>query len=162
MLTTATIKSASESSRYFASRAVQYYSDPEGGSKWVGNLCSTLGVSGVVQEDVLDQYLHGILPDGRQMGRKEGDTIKHRPGYELCFSAPKSVSILALIGDDKRLVDATWEAAESVLSLVEEWYTATRVTKKGETAFIKTREMAAACFMHESSRENDPNMHIHA
>ncbi len=31
---------------------------------------------------------------------------KHRPGYDLTFSAPKSVSVMAMLGGDKRLIDA--------------------------------------------------------
>lgn len=38
-----------------------------------------------------------------QLGRKEGDEIKHHPGQELILSAPKSVSIMTLVAGDERI-----------------------------------------------------------
>jgi conjugative relaxase-like TrwC/TraI family protein len=44
---------------------------------------------------------------------------KHRPGYDLTFSAPKSVSMLAMLGGDKRLIDAHNRAVTVALNQVE-------------------------------------------
>ncbi|STK05828.1 conjugal transfer nickase/helicase TraI [Escherichia coli] len=41
---------------------------------------------------------------------------KHRPGYDLTFSAPKSVSMMAMLGGDKRLIDAHNQAVDFAVS----------------------------------------------
>ncbi|STK43685.1 conjugal transfer nickase/helicase TraI [Escherichia coli] len=44
---------------------------------------------------------------------------KHRPGYDLTFSAPKSVSMMAMLGGDKRLIDAHNQAVDFAVRQVE-------------------------------------------
>ena len=162
MITTNPISSAGGAAKYFAESLSDYYLEPEGESKWLGSLAPTLGVSGDVTEADLSRVLNGQLPDGRQMGRKTEEGMKHRPGYELCFSVPKSVSIMALVGRDDRLKRLTWEATENVLSFIESHYLATRVSEDGETHFQQTDNGAFASFMHTTSRELEPQLHIHA
>ena len=68
-----------------------------------------LGLSGSVDPDVFSDTLEGAVPDGsgRRLGRRLGDgTIRHRPGRDITFSAPKSVSLVGLIGGDSRIVAA--------------------------------------------------------
>jgi conjugative relaxase-like TrwC/TraI family protein len=57
---------------------------------------------------------------------------KHRPGYDLTFSAPKSVSMLAMLGGDKRLIDAHNRAVTVALRQVES-LAATRVMTDGKS-----------------------------
>lgn len=52
------------------------------------------------------ELLKGKLPDGSDLTRIQDGANKHRPGYDLTFSAPKSVSVMAMLGGDKRLIDA--------------------------------------------------------
>ena len=66
--------------------------------------------------------LEGEVPDssGRRLGRKGKDgEIHHRPGRDLTFSAPKSVSLTALIGGDARIVDAHDRAVARALDWFE-------------------------------------------
>lgn len=109
--TIATLKSASASAKYYAG----YYEQGEY-SQWFGKGAERLGLTGEVKKDDFGAVLKGDLPDGIKLGRyvmkkdengkpiinpKTGETEKewvHRPGYDLPFGAPKSVSILALVG----------------------------------------------------------------
>ncbi|MGR4551004.1 relaxase domain-containing protein [Escherichia coli] len=42
--------------------------------------------------------MEGRLPDGADLSRMQDGSNKHRPGYDLTFSAPKSVSMMAMLG----------------------------------------------------------------
>ena len=62
------------------------------------------------------------MPDGSdtRLGRKARDgEIVHRPGRNLTFSAPKSVSLIGLVGGDARIVDVHDRAVKATLAWVE-------------------------------------------
>ena len=64
--------------------------------------------------------LEGEVPDGsgHRLGRRGKDGgIHHRPGRDLTLSAPKSVSLLALVGGDARIVQAHDRAVARTLIL---------------------------------------------
>lgn len=162
MLSVEPIRSAGGAAHYFAEKAVAYYANDTGESRWLGQLTASLELSGAVEKAPLSRILAGQLPNGEQLGRTMADGAKkHRPGYELCFSVPKSVSIMAEIGGDERLLAATWQAVERVMDFIERQYISARVTTDGDTQFVATGQLAAAAFMHHASRENDPQVHIH-
>ncbi|MFW8253937.1 relaxase domain-containing protein, partial [Klebsiella pneumoniae] len=64
------------------------------------------GREGKVDKQVFTELLLGKLPDGSDLTRIQDGANRHRPGYDLTFSAPKSVSVMAMLGGDKRLIDA--------------------------------------------------------
>ncbi len=76
------------------------------GERWAGRGAEQLGLQGSVDKDVFTRLLEGKLPDGADLSRMQDGSNKHRPGYDLTFSAPKSVSVMAMLGGDKRLIDA--------------------------------------------------------
>jgi len=95
----------------------------------------------------------------------EGNTVKvlhHRPGWDLTFSAPKGVSIMAEIGGDKRLFQAHNQAVQKALTYLEKEGLATRVNKDGQVTLEHTGKMVAALFRHDTSRELDPQLHTHS
>lgn len=57
-----------------------------------------LGLQGCVDKDVFTRLLEGWLPDGADLSRMQDGRNRHRPGYDLTFSAPKSVSMMAMLG----------------------------------------------------------------
>ncbi len=120
----------------------------------------------------LENVLEGrISEDGKQiqLGRKEGEAIKHHPGQELILSAPKSVSIMALVAGDKRIVDAHEEAVTNVVDYIERNMVYTRVQEKGNMLSVKTDNMVVAKFTHITARPTkndemhipDPQLHTH-
>ena len=91
------IVSSKNSAKYYTSEENYYLSeaDAKNTSFWWGEGAKKLGLDGKVTEVDLDKMLNGELSNGRVVGfQKNGERI-HRPGYNLCFTAPKSVSILA-------------------------------------------------------------------
>lgn len=85
---------------------------------------------------------------------------KHRPGYDLTFSAPKSVSMMAMLGGDKRLIDAHNQAVDFAVRQVEA-LASTRVMTDGQSETVLTGNLVMALFNHDTSRDQDPQLHTH-
>jgi conjugative relaxase-like TrwC/TraI family protein len=66
-----------------------------GPSRWDGSGATELGLTGAVDQGQFERLLNGELPNGVVL--KRGQQGKHQPGWDLTFSAPKSVSLLALV-----------------------------------------------------------------
>ena len=61
-----------------------------------------MGLSGEVEPEAFQKALEGHVPGGRQLGKKARDgSMHHRPGIDVTLSAPKSVSLAALVGGDR-------------------------------------------------------------
>ena len=107
------------------------------------------------------------MPDGSgtELGKrgKEGE-ITHRPGRDLTFSAPKSVSIAALVGSDERIVGAHNRAVQATLAWVEKNAVQTRMQhpETGRMVRAGDQKMVAATFRHDTSRNLDPQLHTHS
>ena len=136
-------------------------------SAWAGKGAEALGLRGPVEPDVFGDVLEGIVPDGsgRRLGRREKDgTVTHRPGRDLTFSAPKSVSLVAMIGGDAAVAAAHGAAVKRTLAWLEATTIQTRM-KDPETGLLVHaggQKMVAATFRHEVSRNLDPQLHTHA
>ena len=168
MLSTKPIQSAGSASKYYTQSdkfySKYYFEDSEMAktlSQWEGTGAKLMGLSGEVEPAVFEKLLHGQLPNGQQLGRKIGDKIAHRPGYDLTFSAPKSVSIMALVGGDERLIKAHQQAVTNTLKFVETFAAEARVKKGDEMQFVKTGNLTFATFLQFISRANDPQIHTH-
>lgn len=131
-------------------------------SRWSGKAAARLGLSGPVEAAAFHHLCHGKTPDGSStvIYGKKGETIK-RAGTDVCFSAPKSVSLLALVAGDERLLDAHREAVSLALSILEERYASTRVGGSQTRTIDHTGNLLMAQFDHDSSREKDPQLHTH-
>ncbi|WP_309729929.1 MobF family relaxase, partial [Chamaesiphon sp. OTE_75_metabat_556] len=155
-----------------ASTAVQYFTDDyeRGQTRWFGKGASALGLKGEIdcagrrlhQRESFEHICYGRSPDGTKYLGTKGDPDKRRAGTDFTFSAPKSVSLTALVGGDTRLENAHWLAVEKTLALIEERYAQTRITKDKKVAEVKTGNLVVAQFAHIESRELDPHLHTHA
>lgn len=99
--------------------------------------------------------------DGQQLGVMKEGALKHKCGWDLTFSAPKSVSLLALVGNDKRLLKAVKEASDETIKYIEKNYAVTRQMKDGRLVKSNEHNVVCASFVHTTSRELDPNAHVH-
>ncbi|HBR2254923.1 TPA: conjugative relaxase, partial [Klebsiella pneumoniae] len=129
--------------------------------RWQGKGAELLGLEGKVDKQVFTELLQGKLPDGSDLTRIQDGVNKHRPGYDLTFSAPKSVSMLAMLGGDKRLIDAHNRAVTVALNQVES-LASTRVKKDGVSETVLTGNLIIARFNHDTSRAQDPQIHTHS
>ena len=163
------ISSAVQGVSYFERDGYYTKGDPEhlNASAWAGKGAEALGLRGTVDPDVFREVLEGAVPDGsgRRLGRQEKDgAITHRPGRDLTFSAPKSVSLAALLGNDAAVAAAHDEAVRRTLAWLEATTVQTRM-KDADTGLLVHaggQKMVAATFRHEVSRNLDPQLHTHA
>ena len=136
-------------------------------SGWAGRGAEELGLKGPVDPDTFRAVLEGKVPDGSgtELGRrgKDGD-ILHRPGRDLTLSAPKSVSLAALVGGDTRVVDAHDRAVARTLAWFEKNVAETRMKDPDTGRMVRTggQKTVIATFRHDTSRNLDPALHTHA
>jgi conjugative relaxase-like TrwC/TraI family protein len=145
--------------RYYA--VGDYYT--KGGeepSQWGGAIASDLGLEGKVDPEIFRTLLTGKL-EGQQLGRhRTGGTIEHHPGWDFAVNAPKSVSIMALVGKDERVLASHERAVDVALSYLEE-HAALRRRVDGEVRHETTGRLLFARFTEHASRELDPHLHTH-
>lgn len=140
--------------------ATGYYSEKGGApSQWIAG--AEFGLSGKPDADKVESLLSGIAPDGTDLSGRGNQKEKHRMGYDLTFSAPKSVSILMV--DDDRIMNAHDKAVEKAIDRVKSLAYA-RIGKGGaETEY--TQNILAAGYRHEDGRvvdgKADPHLHTH-
>ena len=144
MISLAAVGSAGDAASYYARDNYYTAEQAEGSSAWAGQGAAELGLSGPVDAVAFEQVLTGELPNGSVLDAKRGD---HRPGWDLTMSASKSVSVLALVGGDQRLVDAFRQASKATLAWVERNLAEGRVTKNGQQAPERTGNLVAAAFL---------------
>ncbi|ENU0348760.1 conjugative transfer relaxase/helicase TraI [Escherichia coli] len=138
-----------------------YYASGSLDSRWMGEGAEKLGLKGEVASADMDAVRQGKLPDGSDLSRMVNGVNKHRSGYDLTFSAPKSVSVMALVGEDRRFIEAHNRAVTVVMQEVEKLVSA-RITEEGKTETVLTGNMVAALYNHDTSRDLDPQLHTHA
>ena len=169
MLSIGALASASQGASYYERDGYYAKDDPEHreASAWAGKGAEELGLKGPVDPDTFRAVLEGRVPDGsgRQLGKRGKDgEILHRPGRDLTFSAPKSVSIAALVGGDDRIVEAHDRAVAATLAWVERNAAETRMKNPdtGKMGRVGNQKIVAATFRHDTSRNLDPQLHTHA
>ncbi|MBJ9048934.1 conjugative transfer relaxase/helicase TraI [Citrobacter braakii] len=138
-----------------------YYASGSLESRWMGEGAEKLGLKGEVASADMDAVRQGKLPDGSDLSRMVNGVNKHRSGYDLTFSAPKSVSVMALVGEDRRFIEAHNRAVAVVMQEVEKLVSA-RITEDGKTETVLTGNMVTALYNHDTSRDLDPQLHTHA
>ena len=181
MLTISKALNASQAGTYhtkdFVSETQSYYAKDDALlGEWQGELANRLGLSGAVSKSDFMALANGQNPQtGEQMVRHriaseqtnpDGSitkTVEHRAGWDATFSAPKSVSLTALVGGDERVRLAHREAVTAALSELER-YTQARIG--GNNPAERTGRLVAAKFEHDTARPVNgyaaPQLHTHA
>jgi conjugative relaxase-like TrwC/TraI family protein len=181
MLTISKPLSASQARTYhareFAAQEQNYWSrDQQGHSEWQGRLAEQWGLHGAVGSEHFARLSEGQHPETEaQLVRhqtaktyegkfgKEITSVEHRAGWDATFSAPKSVSLTALVGGDDRVREAHRESVRVALTELER-YTQARIgnVHAPET----TGKFIAATFEHDTARPVEgyaaPQLHTHA
>jgi conjugative relaxase-like TrwC/TraI family protein len=115
MLSTSNL-SAAQAETYYTKE--DYYSSEEKAhpTKWVGK-GAALGAFWAVSQQDFSRLLSGKAPDGQSLSGKVVDPEKRRAATDFTFSAPKSVSIAALVQQDERVLEAHHQAVSKALSV---------------------------------------------
>ena len=160
----------------FANSEQNYYSESRRvAGEWHGRLAAEWGLTGTVSSEQFYRLAEGQHPvTGQQLVQhraaseyqdQHGRTItsaEHRAGWDATFSAPKSVSITALVGADEKVREAHRESVQVALNELERYIQA-RIG--GNHPAETTGAMVAAKFEHESARPvngySAPQLHTH-
>lgn len=149
--------------RSVAQGAEDYYLfSGEAPGRWLGGGCGGLGLAGRVKAEHFTSVLDGCDPQTGESLGKRWATSK-LPGFDLTFSAPKSVSVLWALGDDllrEQMRDAHDRAVDAALGYLERTASHARRGHAGSEQ-IGTGGFVAAAFRHRTSRAGDPNLHTH-
>jgi conjugative relaxase-like TrwC/TraI family protein len=132
---------------------------------WHGQGAADLGLSGVVEGEALTRLFEGYHPteDRSLIQQQRYKNREHQPGWDLTFSAPKSVSVLWSQADAvtrKTLQQSHFAAVKAALDYLED---EVAVTRKGKGGAEKVQaRLVIATFEHHTSRAQDPQLHTHA
>lgn len=166
MISMHNVGSAGQALQYFS--ADNYYTQDEGleKSEWFGKGAEMLGLSGQIDKQAFFETLNGKI-DGQELGKtvinEKGEKERdHRPGTDMTFSAPKSVSLLAEVGGNRDVREAHEHAVKAALTYMESELTYTRQMKDGQLESVKTGNLVVGMFRHNTSRDLDPQTHTHA
>ena len=155
------IAPAAKSTKYYGADNY-YFNDGRANTRWFGKGAEALGLKGEVENAEYEALYKGHLPGGIKLGRMKDGEWKHYPGWDLTFAAPKSVSIMAEVFGDRRLIDAHDRAVDKALSWIEANYAVTRIRRDNKVHHVPTGNFAAAVYRHDISRAGQPHLHSHA
>lgn len=158
VVSVSSVGSASGAAAYYAKD--NYYTADQSAehSEWGGKGAERLGLEGHVDAESFEKVLAGKLPNGVVISGGAGE---HVAGMDLTFSAPKSVSLVALIGKDERVVAAHIQAVRTTLAWAEKNIAYARQGANGRET-LATGNLVYALFPHDVSRAHDPQLHVHA
>jgi conjugative relaxase-like TrwC/TraI family protein len=181
MLTISKPLSAGQAQSYhqkeFIAKEQNYWSQRgEIAGEWQGRLGAQFGLAGAVSSEDFSRLSQGQHPQtGEQLVKQRASyeytdadgksvkTMEHRAGWDATFSAPKSVSLTALVGGDDRVREAHRESVRTALESLEH-YTLARMG--GNNPPQATAKFVAAKFEHDTARPVDgyaaPQLHTHA
>ena len=181
MLTISKAISSAQAQTYhkleYTSHAQSYYKQEDTvKGEWQGKLAASLGLSGEVAPLEFSRLTEGMHPqteaqmvrhrEGQEYTNADGSVTKpveHRAGWDATFSAPKSVSLTALVGGDERVTEAHRAAVMTALDELEK-YTHARIG--GNNPSEVTGRFIAAKFEHDTARPVNgyaaPQLHTHA
>ena len=125
MLSIGVVRSSMAAASYFA-KDNYYTQHEEGPSHWFGAGAEKLGLTGEVEAGRFKELLEGRIDAETRLGRIRDGEHQHLHGWDLTFSAPKSVSLAALVGGDERLVAAHDAAVREALGWLQENALSTR------------------------------------
>jgi len=156
-----------EAGRYYTDAVARgredyYQGSGEAPGAWAGAGSRLLALEGRVDDEAFAALLGGRAPGGAHLREAQG---KHDvAGFDLTFSAPKSVSVLFGVAEERvsaAVREAHDQAVEQALGYLEREATFTR-RGKGGRRFERGEGLVAALFRHRTSRAGDPQLHTHA
>jgi conjugative relaxase-like TrwC/TraI family protein len=131
--------------------------------EWIGEGAKALGLAGAVTDEPFEALRENRHPrTGEPLTAR--DHANRVAFFDVQLSAPKDVSVLAMVGGDERVREAFHESVKVALAEMER-FAAVR-ERRGEAAGTEqirlTGNYVGAMFMHDTSRDLDPQLHAHA
>jgi conjugative relaxase-like TrwC/TraI family protein len=137
--------------------------------EWFGEAAKALGLKGAVTETEFFAHCENEHPQTGDCLTQRKNSVRQENGatksnrrvfYDFTISPPKSVSVVALVGGDERIIDAH-EHAVRVAMVEFETFAAARIRKHKSRDCRLSKNIVAALFSHDTSRALDPHLHTH-
>ncbi len=147
--------------------------EAQSAARWYGAGVTRAGLAGAIDAAEFRDVLDGKIA-GQQVGRAGEREVtlangelrripNHTPGWDVTMSAPKSISVAALVHGDRRLIAVHDAAVDAALSAAERHAVVTRQrAADGSYVWRRTEGLVAGVVRHASSRDLDPQLHSHA
>ena len=171
MLSISAAKTAGGATSYFSDHLTtenaanpheDYYTSGSPG-RWMGSGAEALGLHSEVTKEDFARALLALDEDGESLLYKQKPNSKRRAGWDLTFSAPKSVSAIWATADSDlqhQIQQAHEEAVTAAMQYLQESGGITARRGKGGE-ILENAKLVAAVFQHGTSREQDPQLHSH-
>jgi len=131
--------------------------------EWIGEGAKALGLSGEVTDNPFEALRLNRHPiTGESLTPR--DHANRVAFFDIQLSAPKDVSVLAMVGGDDRVRVAFTESVKVALAEMERFASVRerRGTSAMSEEFRLTSNFLGAMFLHDTSRDLDPQLHAHA
>ncbi|NEQ47541.1 MAG: relaxase domain-containing protein [Leptolyngbya sp. SIOISBB] len=155
--------SAIQSKEYYLDIAKDdyYLAGGEPPGKWHGQGAAALALASKIEPEHFRAVIDGFTPDGHGKLVQNAGDAKRQPGWDLTFSAPKTVSVVwSQAGPETRA--HIQEAQETATRTALDWLEEESVTRRGKGGHIKEpAKLIIATFEHGTSRAQDPQLHTH-
>lgn len=143
-----------------------YYVSERASAIWQGKGAAILGIEGkTVEKDQFVRFLDGKMPHPKtgeiQDLASNAKGQNRQAGFDLTVAPPKSVSVLALVGKDHRIIDAHEVANKVALQWLEKHGSMVRVRQDGNVHIQHKENLLYASVMHVTNRDNEPHLHSH-
>jgi conjugative relaxase-like TrwC/TraI family protein len=138
-----------------------YYAKEGEGGRWLGEGAEALGLAGAVNGNDFVAMAKGFSPDGEALANNPG-AANRQAGWDLCFSAPKSVSVLWAVGENElraKIEAGHAQAIGRAFTLIQDKAGFARAGHDGLRH--EKAQLVAAVFQHGTSREAEPQLHSH-
>ena len=147
--------------------ADNYYLSERADARWDGAGSELLGLKGeqVTKEDFV-RILEGKVtnPDNGKLEDLSQNTVgsNRRLGVDFTVAPPKSVSVVGLVSNDDRIIEAHQTANRNVMNWLQDHASIVRVKGEGgQNVYVKAGNLTWASVSHEVSRSNEPQIHNH-
>ena len=131
---------------------------------WAGEAADRLSLQGPVTRAEFEAALGGLDPKtGDRLVQHGGRGRDHSAGWDMTFSAPKSVSVIWALseGQDRRMIEQAHQSAVQAATAHLERTAAWARRGRGGCVREHTAGLLMAQFDHHTSRESDPQLHTH-
>jgi conjugative relaxase-like TrwC/TraI family protein len=167
MLTSRVMRNGAGYARKYLEQSDYYAENERVTGHWFGRGAEKLGLTGEVRHEQFERLRVGLHPEtGEKLRQRKSpakESAKENHGrnlYDFTISAPKSVSLIAILGKDERLIEAHNRAVEKTLAEMER-AAATRVRARNQDSDRITGNLIVGRYNHLDSRRLDPQLHTH-
>ena len=144
-----------------------YYSSGESftNAEWLGKAANIQELNGQISEqDFLNAY-SCLDPNGnplrKQQQYQKSSRRYNRPGTDVTLSAPKSVSVAALVYENKDIFSAHKAAVRATMKYAENNCIFYQTKQRGQKLLLQSKTAQIAVFHHDDNRNKDPQLHSH-